>query len=360
MRDLVVIGGGPVGLATSLYAAHLGLDVTVLEPRLGPDPAETGLDKACGEGIMPGGVEALAGLGVDPPGMAIKGIRYLDRHHQVQTPFSGGPGRGVRRTALHRALLQAVTATGVEVARLAAADLAQDDHGVSIATLRARGGHGPALQARYAIAADGLHSPTRRALGLGAAPPRRGRGSRHGLRRHSGIPPWSEHVEVHWSQMGEAYVTPVAPDVVGIAILTDRREPFEALLGSFPELWERLDGAPAVSRVMGAGPFRQRAARRVAGRVVLVGDAAGYVDALTGEGIAVGLAQAREAVRALAADHPDGYERAWRRVTWRASALTQALVWATRPPAGRRLLVPAAARVPGVFRWSVDALARPR
>ena len=47
MRDLVVAGGGPVGLATALYAAHAGLDVVVREPRTGP------IDKACGEGLMP-------------------------------------------------------------------------------------------------------------------------------------------------------------------------------------------------------------------------------------------------------------------------------------------------------------------
>ena len=59
---------------------------------------------------------------------------------------------------------------------------------------------------------------------------------------------------------------------------------------------------------MGAGPLRQRAHRRVAGRVLLVGDAGGYVDALTGEGIALGLAQARAAVAAVVAGDPARYE----------------------------------------------------
>ena len=58
MRDLLVAGGGPVGLATALYAARAGLDVAVVEPRDGA------IDKACGEGLMPGAVAALADLGV--------------------------------------------------------------------------------------------------------------------------------------------------------------------------------------------------------------------------------------------------------------------------------------------------------
>jgi flavin-dependent dehydrogenase len=90
-----------------------------------------------------------------------------------------------------------------------------------------------------------------------------------------------------------------------------------------------------------------------------VGDASGYVDALTGEGIAVGMAQAREAVRAISAGNPAAYEAAWRRVTWRSTALTQVLVQATRARWGRRLIVPAAERLPAVFRWAVDQLARP-
>lgn len=358
MRDVLVIGGGPVGLATSLYAAQLGLDVTVLEPRLGPHPATAVIDKACGEGIMPGGLRALATVGVDPLGLSLKGIRYVGVGRSVETSFRDGPGRGVRRTALHRALVEAVDRAGVEVAPLSADLISQDGRGVTVATRQQRGGRGTTLRARYVVAADGLHSPTRRALGL-EVPARPRARARHGLRRHSAIPPWSEHVEVHWSDAGEAYVTPVSAGVVGVAVLTDRRAPFDELLRSFPELCERLDGAPSASRVMGAGPFRQKAIRRVADRVLLVGDASGYIDALTGEGIAVGVAQAREAVRAVAAGDPAAYEAAWRRVTWRSAALTQVLVQATRARWGRRLIVPTAERLPGLFRWAVDELAGP-
>ena len=98
MRDLVVAGGGPIGLATALYATRAGLDVEVREPRRGV------IDKACGEGLMPAAVSDLLDLGVELDGFPFDGIRYVDPAHSVDAPFRAGPGRGVARTALHAAL----------------------------------------------------------------------------------------------------------------------------------------------------------------------------------------------------------------------------------------------------------------
>ncbi|WP_323794413.1 FAD-dependent oxidoreductase, partial [Nocardioides sp.] len=67
MIDLLVIGGGPAGLATALHAQRAGLSVRVWESRPGT------LDKACGEGLMPGAVAALADLGVHPSGHPLLG-----------------------------------------------------------------------------------------------------------------------------------------------------------------------------------------------------------------------------------------------------------------------------------------------
>jgi flavin-dependent dehydrogenase len=163
---------------------------------------------------------------------------------------------------------------------------------------------------------------------------------------------------VHWAPCGEAYVTPLGPDCVGVAVLSSRRMPLARLLGGFPSLTERLDGVRP-GEVRGAGPLRQRSRSRVRGRVLLVGDAAGYVDALTGEGIAIGLAQARAAVAAVVADAPTSYESAWRRITRRHDLLTRGLLAATRFPAVRSRIVPAAAALPRVFEAAVDQLARP-
>ncbi len=343
MRDLVIAGGGPVGLATALYAARAGLDVEVREPRNGS------IDKACGEGLMPGALSALLDLGVDPPGQPLSGIRYLDGRHQVESRFRHGPGRGVRRTALHDALRAAIDAAGVPVLERAVDRVeAHPDH-LDVDT----------TATRYLVAADGLHSPLRRRLGLdagtaGATRPAR----RFGLRAHADIAPWTSFVEVHWSSIGEAYVTPVGPDRVGVAVLSASRRPLPELLAAFPGLLERLGGTPPGS-VRGAGPLRQRSRRRVDGRVLLVGDAAGYVDALTGEGIAVGLAQAREAVTAIVHGRPQDYERTWTQVTRRHDLMTATLLAATRRAPLRRSLVAAATRLPRVFDAAVNTLARP-
>ena len=106
----------------------------------------------------------------------------------------------------------------------------------------------------------------------------------------------------------------------------------------------------------GAGPLRQRTRRRVAGRVLLVGDAAGYVDALTGEGLSVGLTCARELVRCVVEGRPQDYERAWLRATRRYRVLTGGLLYAAQRPVLRRTIVPAAERLPWAFGRMVDQL----
>ena len=379
MIDVLVAGGGPVGLATALYARRAGLSVAVAEPRSTP------IDKACGEGLMPGAVRDLAELGIRPTGRPFRGIRYLDVGHRAEALFASGTGLGVRRTALHSALAEAVAAAGIEVLPTAVRDIRQDDGSVTAA----------GVTARYLAAADGLHSPIARRLGLDTPPgggrlPIPGLGARRwGLRRHFAVEPWTDLVEVHWSAHAEAYMTPLSAGLVGVAILSGRHAPFDDQLAGFPALRQRLSGVPGTAarpvsgasdlpegasrldagisggrdaaehsdRVLGAGPLRHRTRRRVAGRVLLVGDAAGYVDALTGEGIAVGLACARRLVDCLRTDRPDRYDAQWRQASRTYRMLTTALLQSTRPQLGRRTVVAAAAALPGAFGLIVDRLA---
>jgi len=336
--DVLVAGGGPVGLATALYAHRAGLEVAVLEPRPAP------IDKACGEGLMPPALRALAELGVELPGRPLRGVRYVDGPHSAQALFPGGAGRGVRRTALQGCLSELVASSGILVRQAALTELRQDEAGV-----RAAG-----LSARYLVGADGLHSTVRRLAGL-SLPSRPA--ARWGLRRHYRVAPWSDLVEVHWSPSAEAYLTPIAHDQIGLAILSSERASFDDQLARFPALARRLP-ATAGSRVLGAGPLRQRTRARVAGRVLLVGDAAGYVDALTGEGITVGLTAARLLVDCLVADRPQDYERLWSRSSRRYRTVTGGLLWAAGRPVLRRGIVRTAEAAPRAFELVVGQLAR--
>lgn len=337
MIDLLVAGGGPAGLATAIHGARAGLEVVVVERRPAP------IDKACGEGLMPHTVGQLRRLGVDPVGRPFMGITYLDERRRVSARFRNGPGRGVRRTALHAALWETASRAGVRTESGHIRGVEQDPESVSVNGLRAR----------YLAAADGLHSPIRAALGL--AVPASGT-RRWGIRRHYVVAPWSDRVEVHWSDVGEAYVTPVGDDCVGVAILTARRGGFDQHLDSFPALRERLAGC-AHAPELAAGPLRQRVRQRVAGRVLLVGDAAGYVDALTGEGLGVAFGAAELLVGCVAADRAADYERRWRHMSRRYRMLTAGLVRATAVAPVRSRIVPAAASAPAVFARAVNLLA---
>lgn len=350
-RDVVVVGGGPVGLAAAIAARQRGLAVTLVEAHRPP------LDKACGEGIMPAGLVALAALGVDlgDAGRAFCGIRYLAGGALAEADFPHGElGRGVRRTDLHGALVERAERVGVELLwGREAIGLSPD----GVAT-----GSGE-IAARLVVGADGLRSKVRAWAGL--ARPATRSAERFGVRRHLHLPATageSARVEVVFGERAEAYLTPLAGET-GVALLWEgAARGFDDLVAMrFPaDFARRLAGATSTSRDRGAGPFRQRARGAVAGRVALVGDAAGYVDALTGEGLALGFREAVALGDALVDALVDGnlgrYARAARRLRRTPETITRlALVAARRPRLGHRL-VAALARDPALFSRLLGAL----
>lgn len=345
--DVLVVGGGPIGLAAAIEARLAGLSAVVVEPRTGV------VDKACGEGVMPGAVAALERLDVRPAGRAFHGFSYRDARRHVEHRLRCGAGLGVRRTTLHAALAARAAEVGATRVQARVTTLEQDADGVTAAGLRAR----------WLLGCDGLHSTVRRLAGLDRPARERSAGGarrdtrRFGLRRHFRVAPWTDLVEVHWTPLVEAYVTPVADDLVGIALLGPPGVRYDAALAQVPELAARVSGSAPATAVRGAGPLRQRSVRRTAGRVLLVGDASGYVDALTGEGLRVGLAQAQGAVRAVLSGDPSGYERTWARATRELRFLTAGLVAVATSPA-RPAIVPLATRLPGVFGALVERLSR--
>src|SRR5580658_4953626 len=111
--DLLVIGGGPAGLAAAIAARREGLRVLVADSRRPP------IDKACGEGLMPDALEASRNIGVEIPsslGVTFRGIHFLGRDHDVAADFPEGCGLGVRRVALHQLLYEHAARAGTEFA----------------------------------------------------------------------------------------------------------------------------------------------------------------------------------------------------------------------------------------------------
>jgi 2-polyprenyl-6-methoxyphenol hydroxylase-like FAD-dependent oxidoreductase len=356
VRDAVVVGGGPAGLAFAIAAAARGLDVTVVERRAGP------VDKACGEGLLPAGVRALERLGVLPhlrreDSAPIREIRWLERTGEaahLRLPPPGG--LGVRRTALSAALLARARALGVEL--LEGEVTGHRREGERILAISSAA----AVPARILVAADGLASPSRRREGLeGSAAPR----ARFGIRRHFALAPWAEAVEVHFGDGVEAYVTPAGARRVGVAFLFERwsAHGFDALLARFPALTRRVAGAAFDSAVRGAGPFDRRASSRTAHRLVLLGDAAGYVDAVTGDGLALAFGCAEDLAALLPAALARGatraalrpYEVAWRRRFLPYAGYTRAMLALGRHPALRRRVLALAAARPAPFEKVVAA-----
>lgn len=348
--DVVVVGAGPVGCGVALGLARRGIDALVVDR----DPE--GRDKVCGEGLLPHGVAAAARLGLPVEGPAFVGIRYVagDRVADGDLP---APGRGLDRRAFDAACAAAVARAGPVRRGVRVTGLSGGGGDLTIRTTA-----GP-LRARLVIAADGARSPLRRALGLDA--PARGR-RRWAVRRHHALrgPPL-DRVEVHLLVGGEGYLTPIAGGVNVALLLEDEAigafrgdldGATDRLLARSPGLAERL--GPALRPAGATGPLRQTARGLAADGALLVGDAAGFVDGITGEGMSLGLEGAEIAAEIAAAACASGRLsaedlRAWthrhRALVARSRALTELLVAGVRHRWLARAAVGVLAARPALF-----------
>lgn len=335
--DLLVIGGGPAGLATAIRARLAGLEVTVL------DRARPPIDKPCGEGLMPDAVLRLREIGVEPRGLPFRGIRYFDSGLMAEGVFPQAGGLGVRRLELHRALVERAEEVGVRLGwGVIVQGLIRDgDRFRGVETEQ-----GP-VHARWIVGADGLRSRVRTWAGLDGPP---GKERRFGVRRHFAVRPWSDFVEVYWGPGCEAYVTPVGPEEVGVAILwSGEKTGFDGLLGHVPALRDRLQDAPVASRDRGIGPLRQNVRSVYRDNLALVGDAAGYLDAITGEGMAVAFHESAALVEALRGGELRAYAAAHRRIVRLPDTMTALVLALEHRPGLRRRAVKALAAEPALF-----------
>jgi menaquinone-9 beta-reductase len=300
--DVFVIGGGPAGLAAALAARQCGFEVIVA------DRAQPPIDKACGEGLMPDGVAALRQIGVElglEHGSPFRGIRFLDKELEAEASFSynGDLGFGIRRTLLHRILMERAEDAGVLTCWQTRVE-ALDPSGVKI--------DGQTVRCRWIIGADGIHSRVRQWTGL--LPVWNG-ARRIGLRQHFRIQPWTDFVEVYWNNHCQAYVTPVASDEVCVALIGSAQEVRVSDLPTlFPRLANRLARAEAIDSPRGAISMSVKLPAVTKGRIALVGDASGSVDAVTGEGIALAFRQASLLATALLAGDLGRYDIAHRQM----------------------------------------------
>jgi menaquinone-9 beta-reductase len=309
MVDAFIIGGGPAGLAAAIAARLKGLDVVVA------DAAQPPIDKACGEGLMPDSLAALRQLGVtlDPEqSFAFRGIRFIGDGGSVAADFRRDSGIAVRRVRLHQALIDRAQEVGVKLLWRTPVTGIDD------------------IRARWIIGADGQKSRVRQWANLGAV---RHESFRYGFRRHYRVRPWTDFMEIYWGPGCQMYVTAVGPEEVCAALIT--RDPHMRLdhaMPRFPGLARVLAGAPVASEERGAVTVTRRLKRIYRGHIVLIGDASGSVDAITGEGMSLAFRQAVVLADTLVSGDLEQYQTAHRRMARRPSFMAQLMLLLDRFP----------------------------
>jgi flavin-dependent dehydrogenase len=281
--DVFVVGGGPAGLATAIAARRHGLSVVVADGAVPP------IDKPCGEGLMPDGVEALRHLGIAIPeedAYPFRGIRFVSDGAHAEAKFPRGTAYGIRRTHLHRIMTDHAESCGVRLLWQSAVTGLHPE-GALVA--------GELVRARWVVGADGTASRVRNWAKLDPyeGHTARNKNLRFAFRRHYQVAPWTGFMELHWGRDCQIYVTPVSHGEVCVALISSNQKlRLEDALEQFQELSVRLENARFTSNERGAITVTRRLRRVYRDHTVLVGDASGGVDAITGEGLCLSFKQA--------------------------------------------------------------------
>jgi menaquinone-9 beta-reductase len=308
MRDVVVVGGGPAGSAAAILLRRRGHDVVLMEEARFPR------DKVCGESVSPeawrllealGAAPAVRALGPQPVrGMTLvapDGTRARGEYRQDHAGFA------VRRLALDHVLLCAARAAGVEVQEGTRVTGLRQAEGQVRGVIVANGAGEAEVAARLVVGADGRRSVVARRLGL-LREHRRLR--KFAVRGHwEGMEGLGEYGEMHVGGGGYCGIAPLSPTAGNVAFVLDRREMGEAagdveafhrqaLTARWPAVAERLSRARLLEPPRAIGPLALEARGLTVPGALLVGDAAGFYDPFTGEGVTLALRSAELACEA--------------------------------------------------------------
>lgn len=309
--DLAIIGGGPAGTAAALEACRFGLRVAVWERDRFPR------DKVCGEFISS---EALPFLQSEIPGTVAHGaeIRYAEfvsGNGLSRTFRLPHPALGLSRRLLDQALWKACEATGIEVHqgesvrrvhKRGSGGRQTTSWEIETATGRIRRARSLIVAAGRWWAVKGLTSPAHR---TGRQMP----GEWVGVKAHlAGIRPRG-YVEMYFFRGGYCGLAPVEDGACNVCCLLHREgirdfrattmEDFTTWLVQVSHLHAlelRLRGAQQVSAVVATAPVDLSRRQAAQSGALMVGDASGFLDPFTGEGISMALHSGRLAARAVA------------------------------------------------------------
>jgi geranylgeranyl reductase family protein len=315
-RDVIVVGAGPAGAAAAALLARRGHDVLLL------DEARFPRDKVCGEGVSPESWRLLDLMGATGRVRALepwplRGMRLVS---PGGTSFRGEyrgrerKGFAIRRLALDAALVETAREAGAEVhegVRVSA--LLQGPDGVrGVTTASCEGASlpstGPTLTARVVVGADGRRSVVARQLGLLREHPRLRRFAVRGY--WDGVEGLEAFGEMHVAERAYCGVAPLSPRLANVAFVIDTSEMAAAggdlegfyratLDRRWPALAERLSHATLQETPRAIGPLALECRGVCAPGAVLVGDAAGFYDPFTGEGVTLALRTAELAANAI-------------------------------------------------------------